>query len=246
MNLKDFKVSRYERQIKLFGKVGQAKLSNAKVAIIGLGGLGCAVATYLAAAGVGRLTLIDYGEVKFSNLNRQILYWTKDLGKPKPLPAAEKLKELNPEVEVEVLHLKVDEGNVDDIVKDVDIIVDGADNWATRFLLNDRCIEYGKPFIHASVHGYFGQELTIVPGKGPCLRCLIPRSPPERGPLPILGTTAGTLALIQATETLKLITGYGIPAIGKLIIYDGFSMEFKTIRVRRRVDCPICNKLNLK
>jgi len=234
-------VERYDRQIRIFGREGQSRLKRSRVVVVGLGGLGCAAATYLVAAGVGRIILVDDEEVELSNLNRQVLHWSKDIGKPKALSAAEKLSELNPEVRVEALREEVTEENVEEVVKEGDVVVDGTDNWGARFLLNDRCVKSGKPFVHASVHGLYGQALTVVPGQGPCLRCAVPKPPQERGTFPILGTTAGILGLIQATEAVKLLTGYGKPAVGRLLIYDGYSMEFREVKVRRQDGCPACS-----
>ena len=242
MSLTPSELERYDRQIRVFGREGQARLKRGRIVVVGLGGLGCAAVTYLVAAGVGRIVLVDDEKVELSNLNRQVLHWSKDVGRPKASSAAEKLGELNPEVSVEALREEVTERNVEDIVREGDVIVDGTDNWKTRFLLNDSCVEIGKPFVHASVHGLYGQALTVVPGQGPCLRCAVPRPPRERGPFPILGTTAGILGLIQATEAVKLLTGYGKPAVGRLLIYDGYSMEFREVKVRRQEGCPACGR----
>jgi len=178
-----------------------------------------------------------------SNLNRQVLHWTRDIGVKKVYSAAKKLKELNPEVNVEVIDDNLREDNVNDYVKRVDLVVDGLDNWRTRFIVNKACVELGKPFIHAGVHGMYGQLLVIMPGKGPCLQCIIPKPPPETPNPPMLSTTPGILALLEVTEAIKIITGYGKPAVGKMIIYDGYSMSFNEIQVKKRPNCPVCSKI---
>ena len=232
---------RYNRQILLFGEEAQKKLKQAKVAIIGIGGLGTASSLYLAAAGVGKLILVDSEKVELSNLNRQILYTTKDVGKYKAELAAKRLQELNPEISIEPIIEKISEDNAGDIIKNVDLVIDGLDNWKTRFIINKECVKQRKPFIHAGIHGMHGQLLDVIPGKGPCLACVVPTPLPEKRPFPVLGTTAGVLGLLQATEAIKILTGYGKPAIGKLIIYDGYEMKFYEIKVRRRVDCSVCS-----
>jgi len=227
----------------IFGVEGQLKLKNAKVLVVGVGGLGSPAAIYLAAAGVGNLILIDFENVELSNLNRQVLHWTRDIGRPKVQSAVEKLRELNPEVNVEGIMGKADEDLLRRLVPRVDVVIDALDNWGTRFLLNKVCVEFRKPLIHAGVQGLYGQLIVIVPGKTPCLQCLIPKQPPEVKPFPVLGTTPAIMAMLQVTEAIKLITNYGEQSLGKLIIYDGYRMSFNELRVSRRSDCPICSKL---
>lgn len=234
---------RYERQIPVIGREGQEKLKRSTVLIAGAGGLGSASALYLAAAGVGRLIIVDPQDVELSNLNRQVLHWTSDIGRAKVESAREKLRRLNPNVEVEVYREELTEELARRLVSRADIVIDALDNWEARFLLNRVCVELGKPFIHAGVEGFYGQMLVVVPGKGPCLQCLLPRQPPSRSGVPVLATTPGVLGLLQATEAIKLLTGVGEPAIGRLIIYDGYSMTFSEVRVRRRPDCPVCSRI---
>ena len=234
---------RYERQIPVIGREGQEKLKQSTVLIAGAGGLGSASALYLAAAGVGRLIIVDPQDVELSNLNRQVLHWTSDIGRAKVESAREKLRRLNPNVEVEAYREELTEELARKLVPRADIVIDALDNWEARFLLNRVCVELGKPFIHAGVEGFYGQMLVVVPGKGPCLQCLLPRQPPSRSGVPVLATTPGVLGLLQATEAIKLLTGVGEPAIGRLIIYDGYSMTFSEVRVRRRPDCPVCSRI---
>lgn len=237
-------IERYDRQIRLFGVEGQLKLKKAKVLVAGLGGLGCPIALYLAAAGVGKILLVDKERVELSNLNRQILHWTKNIGEFKVKSAAEKLRELNPEVDIEEVNLEINEDNIHDLVSRVDLVVDGMDNWRTRFIINKACVVQSKPFVHAGVYGMYGQLLVVIPHKGPCLQCVIPKPPPEKHPFPILGTTAGMLALMQATEAIKIIAGYGEVAVGRLIVYDGYNMSFSEVKVSRRENCPVCGSLS--
>ncbi len=239
-------MERYERQIKIFGVDGQIKLKKARVLVVGVGGLGCCAALYLTASGVGNIILIDSQKVELSNLNRQILHWTKDIGVPKIRSAIEKLRELNPEVNIEGVMDVLNEENVYNYVKEVDLVIDGLDNWRTRFIVNRACVELGKPFIHAGVRELYGQLLVVMPGKGPCLQCILPKPPPEVPGFPILGTTPGVLALLEVTEAIKIITGYGKPAIGKMIIYDGYSMSFNEVPVKRRPDCRVCSRISHK
>lgn len=234
-------LERYDRQLRVFGEEAQQRLSNASIMVAGLGGLGCAAALYLTAAGVGKLLLVDDERVELSNLNRQVLHWTRDVGRPKVESAAEKLRELNPYVEIEPKAVRVDESNVEALVSSVDLVIDGLDNWETRLIVNDACVKLGKPFIHAGVEGLRGQLLVVVPGRGPCLRCIVPRPLGERRPLPVLGTTAGILALMEATEAIKIVTGYAAPAVGRMILYDGLKMSFHEVEVHRRPDCPTCS-----
>ncbi|PCN51236.1 adenylyltransferase [Candidatus Geothermarchaeota archaeon ex4572_27] len=231
---------RYDRQIRVWGREGQARLKRASVLVAGVGGLGSAAALYLVAAGVGRVVLVDPERVELSNLNRQVLYWTRDVGKLKVECAAEKLRELNPEVKVEAVPERITEDNVRDLVSSVDLVVDGMDNWGTRLLLNRACVELGKPFVHAGVYEAQGQLLTVIPRKGPCLQCVFPEPPPEVRPFPVVGTAPGVLATLQATEALKILAGYGTASVGKLIVFDGYDLSFYVVAVKRRPDCPVC------
>ena len=235
-------LERYDRQLRIegFGLEGQLKLKKARVAVIGLGGLGCPASIYLAAAGVGHLRLVDNGRVELSNLNRQVLHWDKDLDKLKVESAAEKLRELNPHVNIEAIPIELDEGNILDLLEGVDLVIDGLDNWRTRFLVNEACVKLGIPFVHAGVKGFYGQMTTILPGKGPCLKCIIKGEPPEEALFPVLGPTPAVLACLQAIEAIKLLVGLGEPLVGRLLVFDGLRMRFEEIIVRRDENCPVC------
>lgn len=236
-------LERYDRQIKLLGLDKQMRLARSKVLVLGVGGLGSPAAMYLAAAGVGELVLVDYGTVELSNLNRQILYTTKDIGKLKVMVAAERLRELNPNVRIKPISSEADEKLLESIIPEVDVVIDGLDSWRARFAVNRVCVKHRKPFIHAGVQGVYGQLLVVIPGKTPCLRCIMPREPQESELIPVLGPTPGLLAMIQVTETIKLLTGYGNPALNKLIVYDGYNMMFHVIPVERNPNCPVCGEL---
>jgi len=244
-SLKDEELERYDRQMRIlgFGIDGQRKLKSTKVLVAGLGGLGCPASMYLAAAGVGKLVLVDREKVELSNLNRQILHWSSDVGRPKVNAVAEKLVRLNPNVEVEALALEINEDNVKDLVKKVDVVVDGMDNYKTRFLINEACVTYGKPFVHAAVYGLEGQLFTVLPGKGPCLRCIIPSDPPEQDAVPVLGATPGVMAALEVMEVVKLVVGLGRPCTDKLLIFDGYEMRFHEIKVEPSPTCPVCSNL---
>ncbi len=233
---------RYDRQLKILGIEGQRKLMKAKVMIAGVGGLGCVSAILLAVAGIGKLVLVDKGKVEMSNLNRQILYTPKDVGKFKAPIAARAIKKLNPNVEVEHVIAEINEDNVDDLTRNVDLVVDGMDNYEGRFLLNKTCIKFGKPFIHGAIHGFMGQLMTIIPNKGPCLQCIIPTYPPKPDTIPVLSATPSVIASLEAMEAIKVITGVGEPALGKLMVFDGEKMKFYEIRAVKNPNCPICGK----
>ena len=233
-------LERYDRQLRIFGVEAQEKLKRSRVTIVGLGGLGSASALYLAAVGVGTLRLVDKERVELSNLNRQVLHWTPDVGREKTRSALEKLEKLNPEVKVEVLNIEVNEDNARKVVGGSTLILDALDNWKTRFILNDECIRSGIPFIHAGVKEFQGQVFVVKPGDGPCLRCLFPRSPKEEENIPVIGAVVALIAMIQVVEALKLLTGYGKPLIGTLLFYDGRIQNIERIRVRRNPRCPAC------
>lgn len=235
-------IKRYDRQIRLhgFGIKAQEKLKDAKVVVAGVGGLGCIASTYLVAAGIGRVILVDMGEVELNNLNRQILYWEKDIGRPKIDSALEKLRKLNPEVRIEGLKIKIEEDNVYSIVKKADVVIDGMDNFKARFLLNRVCVNLSIPFVHAAVYGLNGELMTVVPKKGPCYQCYVTKEAPEVKPIPVLGATPGVMACLEVIEAVKLLTGIGKPLVGKLLLFDGLNMEFRAIDVKRVDDCSAC------
>lgn len=240
-------IKRYSRHILLpkVGGKGQKKINNAKVLMVGAGGLGAPVGYYLAAAGVGKIGIVDGDQVELSNLQRQIVHSTEDLGKNKGVSARETLLALNPGIEVVTYQTRVTSENISDILKDYEIVVDGSDNFPTRYLVNDACVLDRKPLSHGAVFRFHGQATTIIPGEGPCYRCLF-REPPPPGTVAsceeagVLGVLPGLIGLIQATEVLKLILGAGDVLKGRLLIYEALEMEFQQIKVRRDSNCPVC------
>ena len=235
---------RYNRQIIMrgFGEEGQEKLKRAKVIIAGGGGLGSPSSIYLAAAGVGTIRIVDYDKVELSNLNRQILHWDKDIGRNKVDSAAEKLSQLNHEVKIEAIEEIINEANVSKLVAGFDVIVDAMDNLPTRYLLNKAAIENNIPFVHGAVHGLEGRAMTIIPGKSTCLKCIYRGLPPEEK-VPVIGVTPAVIACIQATEVIKYIVGIGKLLTNRLLIYDGLSMKFTEMAVRRDPNCEHCGHL---
>ncbi|WP_437987229.1 molybdopterin-synthase adenylyltransferase MoeB [Sorangium sp. So ce117] len=248
-NLTDAQRDRYSRHLLLpeVGEAGQAKLLASKVLLLGAGGLGSPAALYLAAAGVGTLGLVDADVVDNSNLQRQILHATSRVGKPKVDSAEIAIRDLNPDVKVVKFQERVDSGNVDRIFDQFDIIVDGCDNFPTRYLVNDASVFKKKPVVHGSIFRFEGQVTTFMPGVGPCYRCLYPEPPPahlapscqEAG---VLGILPGTIGMIQATEAVKLILGKGAPLIGRLLTYDSLRMKFGELKLRRDKNCPVCGE----
>ncbi len=233
-------IERYRRQIAIpgFGIEAQKKLSRARVAILGLGGLGSAVSIYLTVAGVGHLKVIDRDKIEKNNLNRQILYTEEDLGKWKAEVAEKKLKEMNSDIEVEGLREEINEDNIRELIRDADVVVDCLDNFETRFLVNRAVVELNKPFFHGACRAFYGQVMTIIPRVTPCLRCIFPESiPKDRS---IIGVTAGLVGLIEATEVIKYLTGTGECLYGKILIYDATRMSFDIIEVDRNPDCEVC------
>ncbi|WP_317895274.1 HesA/MoeB/ThiF family protein [Pyrofollis japonicus] len=236
--LASYELKRYSRQLPLLGEEGQRKLRNTKVLVAGVGGLGSIEAIYLAAAGVGKIVLVDKDVVEPSNLNRQILHWTDDIGKAKPLSAAEKLKKLNPNVEVEAITAEITRENVEELLRGVDIVIDGLDNWETRFIIDEAAYRLGKPYVHAGIYGFQGQVTVIVPSETSCLRCLLPpklRTPQQQ--IPALGSVVGIVGSIAATELIKLVTGIGEVAKGKMIVVDAYSMEVLKVELTPRKNC---------
>ncbi|MDI3534248.1 MAG: hypothetical protein PWQ82_613 [Thermosediminibacterales bacterium] len=220
-------------------------LKNSRVLIIGAGGLGSPVAYYLTAAGIGNLGIVDSDVVDLSNLQRQILHRTSSLGVPKVESAVKRLKKINPDVKIETFNTRLSRDNVMEIIQGFDIVVDAVDNFSARYLSNDACVIQNKPLIEAGVLRFDGQVMTILPGKGPCYRCIFP-SPPPANAVPtcqetgILGAVAGVIGVVQATEVIKLILNKGNPLVGKLLIFNGLNMEFITVKASRNPDCPVC------
>jgi len=238
---------RYRRHLSLpeLGVEGQRALLEARVLLIGAGGLGCPLAQYLAAAGVGTLGLVDFDVVDASNLQRQVLYGTADIGRPKVEVARERIRALNPDVQVELHALQLDSGNALEILGAYDVVVDGTDNFPTRYLSNDACVLLGRPNVHGSIFRFDGQATVFDARHGPCYRCLYPEPPPP-GAVPscaeggVLGVLPGLVAMIQATETLKLVAGIGDPLYGRLVRYDALRMEFSEFRLKKDPGCPVC------
>jgi adenylyltransferase/sulfurtransferase len=240
-------VRRYSRHMLLpnVGPMGQRKLLNGRVLLLGAGGLGSPAALYLAAAGVGRLGIVDFDTVDLSNLQRQILHRVDSVGTPKVDSAERTLKSLNPDVDVVKFRERLYSDNVFDIIKDFDVIVDGTDNFQTRYLINDASVMTGKTVVHGSIFQFDGQVTVFKPKEGPCYRCLFP-SPPPAGAVPncaeagVFGVLPGIVGSIQAVEVLKLLLGAGDPLIGRLLIFDALAMEFSEVKIRRDPDCPVC------
>jgi molybdopterin/thiamine biosynthesis adenylyltransferase len=239
---------RYSRNALLAGVgwEGQARWRDGRVLVVGAGGLGSAALFYLAAAGVGRLAVVDGDAVELSNLQRQILHGTADLGRPKAASAAETLAVLNPHCRVETIDLRLDPGNVRDVVRDFEVVLDACDNFPTRFLLAERCWREGVPLVSAAATGWHGQLLVAAPGaENPCYRCLVPEPPPAAAVPPstqvgILGAVAGTLGCLQAVEALKLLLGLESDLTRRLLAYDGLQGRFQALERIKRPDCPIC------
>ncbi len=233
-------LERYNRQILLIGKDKQEKIKNATVLIVGVGGLGSAAAYYLTAAGIGKLILVDDGLVELSNLQRQILYTINDVGKPKVFAAKERLRKLNPHVDIVVYNTRFNNELADKLLPEVDLIIDALDNWDTRIILDKAAWRHKKPFIHAGVYGFYGQLTVLIPGKTPCLRCIFPKKPKTQQPLPVFATTPGVLGILEANEALKLISGIGEVLANKLLIYDGSIGLFEIVKVAMKPNCTIC------
>jgi sulfur-carrier protein adenylyltransferase/sulfurtransferase len=243
-------VRRYARHVILpgIGGDGQEKLMAAKVLVIGAGGLGSPAAMYLAAAGVGTLGLVDFDRVELSNLQRQLLHDTDDVGRPKVESARERLTDLNPNVEVVAHETLLTSENAFDVLGPYDVVVDGTDNFPVRYLVNDATQMLGKPLVYGSIYQWEGQASVFLPGRdAPCYRCLFPEPPPP-GTVPscaeggVFGVLPGIIGSVQAVEAIKLVLGVGEPLVGKLLIYDALSNEFTTVKLRWDPDCPVCGK----
>ncbi len=227
------------------GLAGQQKLKDAGILLIGAGGLGSPLGMYLAAAGVGRLGIVDFDQVDFTNLQRQIIHRTEDVGRPKVDSAKERINGINPEVQVQTFNTKLSRENITELIKGYDLVIDGTDNFPTRYLVNDACVFQKKPNIYGSIFRFDGQATVFSPFQGPCYRCLYPEPPPP-GMVPscaeggVLGVLPGIIGVIQATEAVKLIIGKGEPLIGRLLIYDALKMEFREVKLRRSPECPVC------
>jgi molybdopterin/thiamine biosynthesis adenylyltransferase/rhodanese-related sulfurtransferase len=246
-------ILRYSRHLLLsdVGLVGQRRLRAARVLIVGAGGLGSPAALYLAAAGVGTLGLVDDDVVDLTNLQRQILHGTRDIGRPKLESAVERLTDLNPHVRIEPFEVRLTSANALEIIREFDVVVDGSDNFPTRYLINDACVLTGRPDVFGGIFRFEGQASVFAAATGPCYRCLF-RVPPPPGSVPgcaesgVLGVLPGLVGSIQATETLKLILALGEPLIGRLLLVDALGMHFRTVAIRRDPACPACGTRELK
>lgn len=244
--LTDEQVKRYSRHIILsqVGGKGQKKLLDARVLLVGAGGLGSPTAMYLAAAGVGTIGIVDFDVVDLSNLQRQVLHHTHDVGRPKVVSASETIADMNPDVKVIQHPVAFTSANALDLISGYDIVVDGCDNFATRYLVNDACVLSRKPSVYGSIYRFEGMATVFLPGKG-CYRCVYP-SPPPPGSVPscqeagVLGVLPGIIGVIQATETVKLILGIGDSLSGSLLVYDALDMEFRKLKLTRNPACPVC------
>ena len=240
-------VLRYSRHLILpdVGVDGQRRLKAGRILLIGAGGLGSPLALYLAAAGVGTLGLVDFDVVDVSNLQRQVLHGTKDVGRPKLESAVDRIRDVNPHVHVEPYETRLTADNALDIIRDYDVVIDGTDNFATRYLTNDACVLLGKPNVYGSIFRFDGQVSIFGAKNGPCYRCLYPEPPPP-GLVPscaeggVLGVLPGTIGTLQATEAIKLIIGAGEPLIGRLLLYDALQMKVRTLKLKRDPECPVC------
>lgn len=247
-SLSNEEIRRYSRHLILpeFGMEGQRKLKQGSVLLIGTGGLGSPLALYLAAAGVGHIGLVDFDIVDESNLQRQIIHGTSTLGIRKTESAKMRLRDLNPHIDIATYETHISSENAFDLMRPYDVIVDGTDNFPTRYLTNDACVMLGKPNVYGSIFRFEGQATIFSPKHGgPCYRCLYPEPPPP-GLVPscaeggVLGVLPGVIGTIQATEAIKLLTGIGEPLIGRLLLYDALALRFRELKLRRNPDCPVC------
>ena len=240
-------ILRYSRHLIMpeVGIEGQRRLKASGILLIGAGGLGSPLGLYLAAAGVGRLGIVDFDTVDFTNLQRQIIHRTEDVGRLKVESAKERIAAVNPEVQVTTYNTKISRENILELIKDYDVIIDGTDNFPTRYLVNDACVFQKKPNVYGSIFRFDGQATVFYPFKGPCYRCLYPEPPPP-GMVPscaeggVLGVLPGIIGVIQATEAVKLIIGQGKPLIGRLLLYNALKMEFREVKLKRDPTCPVC------
>jgi len=245
----DEQIERYSRHIILpeVGGSGQQKMLEARVLLLGAGGLGSPAAYYLAAAGIGNLGIVDFDQVDLSNLQRQIIHSTERIGMLKTESAKKTIQALNPDVNVTLYNEKMDSSNIMRLIKNYDYVVDGSDNFPTRYLVNDACVMKNKTLIHGSIYRFEGQVTVFKPGDGPCYRCLYPEPPPP-GMVPncqeggVLGVLAGVIGNLQVVEVLKLILGIGKSLVGKLLIYDALNTGFRDLRLRKDTNCPVCSE----
>lgn len=249
MTLSHEEVQRYSRHLIMpeVGSEGQKKLKASSVLLIGAGGLGSPLGMYLAAAGIGRIGLVDYDVVDYTNLQRQIIHGTKDVGRPKLESARDRILDINPHVQLDLYEVPLTSDNALEIFEPYDIVIDGTDNFPTRYLTNDACVLLGKPNVYGSIFRFEGQASVFYAEEGPCYRCLFPEPPPP-GLVPscaeggVLGILPGTIGAIQATEAIKLLLGIGEPLIGRLLLYDALNMNFDYVHLRKNPNCPVCSE----
>lgn len=242
-------IERYSRHIilKEVGGKGQKKLLDGKVMVIGAGGLGAPIALYLAAAGVGTIGIADADVVDLSNLQRQVIHFTPDVGKPKVESAREKMEAINPDVTVRTYQEWISAANIARIIADYDFIIDGTDNFAAKFLINDACVLAGKPYSHGGILQFVGQTMTIKPGESPCYRCIFP-APPPKDAIPtcsqagVIGVLPGVIGTMQATEAIKFLLGKGELLTGHIMMYDALEMNFRKVKLNRNRKCPVCGE----
>jgi molybdopterin-synthase adenylyltransferase len=247
--LSEEQIERYSRHIilKEVGGKGQKKLLNSKVLIIGAGGLGAPIALYLAAAGVGTIGIADADSVDLSNLQRQVIHFTPDIGKPKVQSAKEKMLAINPEITVNTYETWINAANIRGILADYDFVIDGTDNFAAKFLINDACVMAGKPYSHGGILQFDGQTITVLPGESACYRCIFP-TPPPKDAIPtcsragVIGVLPGVLGTIQATEAIKFLLGKGELLTGRLLTYSALRMRFREVPIRKNPRCPVCGE----
>src|ERR687884_702425 len=245
--LSNEEILRYSRHLIIpdVGLSGQRQLKAARVLLVGAGGLGSPLALYLAAAGVGRLGIVDFDVVDSTNLQRQVLHGTKDVGRPKLASARDRIHDVNPHAHVEAYETRLTSENALEILRDYDVVVDGTDNFPTRYLTNDACVLLGKPNVYGSIFRFEGQATVFDAKRGPCYRCLF-REPPPPGLVPscaeggVLGVLPGIIGVIQALETIKLLLGVGEPLIGRFLIFDALRMRFRELKLRKDPECPVC------
>jgi molybdopterin/thiamine biosynthesis adenylyltransferase len=247
MEFTEERMDRYSRHILLkeVGVEGQRRLWNSRILIIGAGGLGAPVALYLAAAGVGTIGIADGDTVELSNLQRQVIHFSEDIGKSKVLSAEDKVRRINPDVRVQVHPEFVRAANIRSLIEQYDFVIDGTDNFAAKFLINDACVLAGRPYSHGGILMFSGQTMTVLPGKSACYRCVF-TAPPPPGLVPtcsqagVLGAVAGMLGTIQAAEALKFVTGAGTPLANALLTFDALEMAFRTVPLQRNPKCLVC------
>lgn len=249
MSLRADQIERYSRHILLqdVGGRGQEKLLAGRVLIVGAGGLGAPIALYLAAAGVGTIGIADADVVDVTNLQRQVIHFTPDIGKPKVLSAAEKMRAINPDVTVRTYQEWISAANIAELIADYDFVIDGTDNFATKFLINDACVLGNKAYSHGGILRFDGQSLTVLPRESACYRCIFP-APPPKDAIPtcseagVFGVLPGMIGTVQATEAIKYLLGIGDLLTGRLLTYSAKSMKFREIRVQRNPQCPVCGE----